>query len=90
MVFHPGWKRGEITSGGVRGGNRNIANHIVSEWELTVVDAQALETYNSKLKLSKGSPSTLGLSTNSSYHATSQGTRHVQPYTPKPWIIWSH
>jgi hypothetical protein len=60
---------------------------IASEKELPVVDAQALEKYNSKLKLFEGSSSTQGSSTNSSYHATSQGIKHVQAYTNKPWII---
>ena len=52
-----------------------------------MVDAQALEKYNSKLKLSEDLSSTQGSSTNSSYHATSQGINHVQTSTPKSWII---
>ena len=88
MVFHLGGKKGgKSQPGGVRGANWNRANHIASEKELPVVDAQALEKYNSKLKLSEGSSSTQGSSTNSSYHATSQGIKHVQAYTNKPWII---
>jgi hypothetical protein len=89
MVFHLGGKkgRGESQSGGVRGTNWNQANHTVSEQELPMVDAQALEKYNSKLKLSEGSSSTQGSSTNASYHATSQGINHIQSYTHKLWII---
>jgi hypothetical protein len=85
--FPPGWKKGGSQSRGVRGANWNRANHIASEKELPVVDAQALEKYNSKLKLSKGLPSIQGSSTDSSYHATSQGIKQVQTYTHKPWII---
>jgi len=88
MVFHMGGKKGgKSQPGGVRGANWNRANHIASEKELPVVDAQALEKYNSKLKLSEGSSFTQGSSTNSSYHATSQGIKHVQAYTNKPWIV---
>ncbi|XP_066384599.1 uncharacterized protein [Miscanthus floridulus] len=61
--FPPGWKKGgKSQPGGVRGANWNRANHIASEKELPVVDAQALEKYNSKLKLSEGSSSTQGAS----------------------------
>ena len=52
-----------------------------------MVDAQALKKYNSKLKLSEGSSSTQGSSTNSSYHATSQGIKHIQTHTNKSWVI---
>ena len=52
-----------------------------------MVDAQALEKYNSKLKLSEGSSSTQGSSTNSSYHASSQGIKPVQDNSHKSWII---
>jgi hypothetical protein len=52
-----------------------------------VLDSQALETYNSKLKLYEGSSSTQGSSNNSSYHATSQGIKPIQAYTYKPWVI---
>jgi hypothetical protein len=51
--FPPRWKKGKSQLGGVRGGNWNRANHTATERELPVVDAQALEKYNSKLKLSK-------------------------------------
>ena len=80
--FPPGWKKGKPQPGGVRGGNWNRANHTATERELPVVDAQALEKYNSKLKLSEDLSSTQGSSTNSSYHATSQGINHVQTSTP--------
>ena len=52
-----------------------------------MVDDQALEKYNFKLKLSEGSSSTEGSSTSSSFHATSQGIKHVQAYTNKSWVI---
>lgn len=72
--FPPGWKKGKSQPGGVRGGgNWNRANHTASERKLPVVDAQALEKYNSKLKISEDSTSTQCSSTNSSYHATFQG-----------------
>ncbi|WVZ64613.1 hypothetical protein U9M48_014108 [Paspalum notatum var. saurae] len=50
-------------------------------------DAQALEKYNSKLKLSEEPSSTHDSSIDSGYHAPSQGTKIVQVYTPKSWII---
>ena len=52
-----------------------------------MVDAQALKKYNSKLKLSEGSSSIQGSSTNSSYHASSQGIKPVQDNSHKSWII---
>ena len=86
--FPPGWKKGEKSQPrGVRGANWNRAHHTASEKELPVVDTQALEKYNSKIKLSEGSSSTQGSSTNSSYHATSQGIKHVQTHTNKSWVI---
>jgi len=52
--FPPGWKKGEKSQpGGVRGANWNRAHHTASEKELPVVDTQALDKYNSKLKLLK-------------------------------------
>ena len=52
-----------------------------------MIDTQALDKYNSKLKLFEGPSSTQGSSTNSSYHATSQGIKPVQAYAHKSWII---
>ena len=85
--FPPGWKKGGNLSQGELGANWNRAHHTASEKELPVVDTQALDKYNSKLKLSGGPSSTQGSSTNSSYHATSQGIKPVQPYAHKSWII---
>ena len=84
----PGWKKGgKSQPGGVRSANWNRANYTTPERKLPVVDDQALEKYNSKLKLSEGSSSTEGSSTSSSFHATSQGIKHVQAYTNKSWVI---
>jgi len=76
--FPPGWKKwGKSQPGGARSANWNRANYTTPERKLPVVDDQALEKYNSKLKLklSEGSSSTEGSSTNSNFHATSQVSR---------------
>jgi len=88
MVFHLGGRNGgKSQPGGVRSANWNQANYTTPEKGLPVVDDHALEKYNSKLKLSEGSSSTEGSSTNSSFHATFQGIKHIQAYTNKPWVI---
>ncbi|WVZ80039.1 LOW QUALITY PROTEIN: hypothetical protein U9M48_027554 [Paspalum notatum var. saurae] len=85
--FPQDWKKGKTQPGRNRGGNWNKANHTASERELPVVDAQALEKYNSKLKLSEDPSSTHGSFTAASFQATSQGIKNAQVYTPRSWII---
>ncbi|XP_024318149.1 uncharacterized protein LOC112271996 isoform X2 [Brachypodium distachyon] len=71
------WEKGKTRSGGVQSVNRRQANHTTSLREPPVVDARALEEFNSKLKLSESLSSSQGTSkADSSLIATShQGAK---------------
>ena len=87
--FPPGWKKGKSQPRGSQSGKLNRANHTAAEEESQVVDAQALEEFRSKLKVSEGLSPTKGSSTaDSSFHAMSQGTNpHALEKESKYWII---
>uniref|UniRef100_A0ACD5V2D5 Uncharacterized protein n=1 Tax=Avena sativa TaxID=4498 RepID=A0ACD5V2D5_AVESA len=91
--FPSWWDKGRSRSGGVQAAIKRQANHITSVQDSPVVDARALEEFNSKSRLSEGTSSSQGPSKaeSSVLATTSQGKECHQAYTTtsqsKPWII---